>query len=318
MKKLFTLILLLTSAQLFSQPTLQSNEMAPFGMVFTYKHVGSFAPIDTSVQGANQTWDYSSISTTPDPDYINAIVDPTTTVHASMFPTANWAIQEDANTISFFNLGSSMLERVGGYDAGTYTTYSNTEILYLFPMTMGTISSDVATFSSGASTYNSSYDFQVVGYGTIMVPGHTYSNVLMTRVVFNFIGIQILSFNWYDSDNGMPVFQYVVPSGIIDEAAIYLNSITSGIDENEFASGFLLGNPITTTLRYRFAAQGSGEVTYTLSNSLGQVIVSGSLPDRNENILEIDTRSIENGIYFLSIYGKDARLSKTVKVVKQD
>jgi hypothetical protein len=251
MKKIFIPVLLISNLSVFSQPTLLSSEMAAPGTIFIYKHVGAFTAIDTSIQGANQSWDFSTVPTTSDPDYINTIINPSLTPFADTFPTANWGILENPDDYSFFNLSSSSLERLGSYNPmDGYTYYTNTQVEYLFPMSLGVNNSDPSTNVNAGTTSNTLYTFNCIGYGTLMAPGHTYNNVIMTRVELDLSIFNVVAYIWYDSDNGMPVFDYVPGDGFfISESAIYLNSVTTGIKDKSFASGIQINNPVSTILK---------------------------------------------------------------------
>ncbi len=321
MKKIVTFLFIIFSCNVFSQPTLLSTEMAVPGTTFTYKHVGTFTPIDTAVQGANQTWDYSTVSTTTDPDYVNTIIDPTQTIYGDSFPTANWGILEDGTSYYFFNLNSSNMERVGSYDfTDGYTYYTNTQIEYIFPMGLGVSGVDQSTNVNNGNVSTGTYSFDCIGYGTLMAPGgHTYTNVIMTRVVFDFSIFNIVSFIWYDSNNGMPVFNYIPgDGGFIPEAAIYLNSITSGINATSFASDLRINNPVTTMLNVSLYSENPSELTYDLMNSLGEVVVTGIIEKSQFQQLHLNMEANAAGLYFLTIKDKaDPGRSRTVNVVKQ-
>lgn len=323
MKIKFTLYLLLITVISFAQPSLLYTEMAAPGTVFTYKHVGTFTPIDTAVQGANQTWNYSTVTTTNDPDYVNTIVDPALTAYHDSFPTANWGLLENGDTTyNFFHLSSTNMERVGGYNpTDGYTYYPNTQIEYVFPMQLGLSNVDVSTNVNNGSSSNVNYAFDCIGYGTLIAPGgHTYTNVIMTRVVVDLSFLQLISFIWYDSDNGMPVFNYVPGDGLFfPEAAIYLNSTTTvGTNENSFASALKINNPVSDMLSMNLFFENPIALSYELRNSLGQILSSGIIEKSQSPQLHLDMASDAGGIYLLTVRDlSDTSKSRSVKIVKQ-
>jgi hypothetical protein len=323
MKRTFTLLFILITINSFAQPSLLSSEMASPGTVFTYKHVGTFTPIDTAVQGANQTWNFSTVTTTTDPDYVNTIINPALTAYHDSFPTANWGLLEDGDTtFNFFHLSSTNMERVGGYNpTDGYTYYPNTQIEYVFPMQLGVSNVDVSTNVNNGSSTNVNYAFDCIGYGTLIAPGgHTYTNVIMTRVVVDIVFLQVVSFIWYDSDNGMPVFNYIPGDGFfIPEAAIYLNSVTTvGINENSFASGLRINNPVSNMLFLSLYSETPVALSYDLRNSLGQILTSGIIEKSQFPQLHLEMTSNAGGLYFLTVRDlSDPSKSKSVKVIKQ-
>ncbi|MGI8893897.1 MAG: hypothetical protein ACR2GN_10635 [Bacteroidia bacterium] len=65
-------ITLFTSS--IAQPTLNSNEMAPFGSSWTMIYTQSYNVIDTSIQGANVTWNFSAMQPTTSSFTINIVI----------------------------------------------------------------------------------------------------------------------------------------------------------------------------------------------------------------------------------------------------
>lgn len=319
MKKIFTILCLMITMHSFAQPSLLSTEMAAPGTVFTYKHVGTFSAIDTSAQGANQTWDFSAVTTTTDPDYVNEIINPALTPHADSFPTANWGILEDGTDYYFFNLNSSTMERVGSWDASGYTYYTNTQVEYIFPMVLGTSGSDVSVNEQNGSSTTGNYTFDCIGYGTLMAPGHTYTNVIMTRVLLDIGFLTLESYIWYDSDNGMPVFDYIPgDGGFIPEAAIYLDNVSIGIKENIFANNVRYNNPVTSMLNIKFDGGVSSSLNFNLMNTQGKKIVSGEIIKGSAGQLNLDMKDQAAGIYLLWLNDKnDATKSRLIKIVKE-
>src|ERR1700733_10325443 len=94
MKKIFTILFVLFVGVTFAQPTLLSTELATPGNTFYYKHIQNLNVIDTSLQGANQTWNFTALTNTSDSDYTITIVNPAQTPNAAEFPTSNFAYYE--------------------------------------------------------------------------------------------------------------------------------------------------------------------------------------------------------------------------------
>ncbi len=141
----------------------------------------------------------------------------------------------------------------------------------------------------------------------------------MTRVVFDFSIFNIVSFIWYDSNNGMPVFNYIPgDGGFIPEAAIYLNSVTSSVNETTFASDLRINNPVTTMLNASLFSENPSELTFDLMNSLGEVVKSGVIEKSQVQQLHLNMEANAAGLYFLTLKDKANRgRSRTVSVVKQ-
>jgi hypothetical protein len=317
MKKLSTLILLISFIHIYAQPTLNSSAMAPFGSEFHYKHIGSFTAIDTTIQGPNSTWNFTGVTTTTDPEYVTAIFNPATTTHMGTFPTANYGILEPADTnYQFFHLTSGFMERLGSWNpTDGYSTYSNTQVEYMFPFT-GTSSFSDSSYISGNS-WGNWLSVDNLGYGTLNVPGHSYTNVILSRWFLDF-GFQLLQYNWISASNGQPVFSYVPGDGfIIPEAAVYLNSATIDVDEIPFISGLHYNNPCTKSLDVVFVAKDAAGIEYELINQIGESVRTGKLDRSSLQKFSIDLSNESAGLYLLTIKNADDHSQfKTVKVLK--
>jgi hypothetical protein len=316
MKKLYTLIFSLLSISTFAQPTLTSAEMAAPGTTFKYKHVASFAMIDTTQQGASQTWNYSSITATTDPEYTYSIIDPNLVAEADSFPTANYGILEDG-TYYFFNRTTAKMERVGSWDAANgYIYYTDPQTEYVFPLALGVQSTDASLTSN--SSFPGSYTLKCIGYGTLNVPGHTYPNVLMTRTFLDLGVFAVEVYVWYDSNNGMAVFQYVPgDGGFIPEAAIFLDAVVIGVEENNFASNVFYNNPVSTILNLNIQSETPANISYSLINSLGKIVRTGEIEKNQFQQLSLDLESESAGLYFLNLRDvMNANKQRSVKIIK--
>ncbi len=316
MKKLFTLCFLFVSFYVSAQPSLLSSEMATPGMVFTYKHVAAFNMIDTTIQGPNMTWDFSAATATADPDYLNTIIDPANINEADSFPGANWGLMEGPGEYYFFQKSSTQMERLGSYDpVDGYTYYSNTQIEYMFPMVIGQSFTDVSVSTNNGSTTQGNYSFDCMGYGTLIAPGHTYPDVLMTRVTLDIGFISITSYIWYDSNNGMPVFDYVPgDGGFIPEAAIWLNSVTSGIEDAHTFVNVLYSNPVNDLISVRIPDAGF-PVNYELTDIQGRKIAEGKFTGE----LNLNVQNEVSGTFFMRLADlNDATKQRTIRIVKQN
>jgi hypothetical protein len=311
MKIFYILVLTLFSTATFAQPTLTFTEMANPGTNFIYKHAESFGIIDTNIIGANRTWNFSGITTTFDPDYVISIINPTQTIHADTFPTSNWGTLED-DVYSFFTLTSSKLERIGFYAPSSgYLYFPNPETEYIFPMALGVQNTDISTYGT--------YTFECIGYGTVIVPGHTYSNTIMTRVNLDGgFGIVFRSFYWYDSNNGQFVFQYTPGDSIDPQYSTYLDAVVIEVEENSFASNITYNNPVTTSLTVNLISESPSQITYQLFNSIGETVMHGRIEKNQLQQLILNFEGKSNGLYLLSLRDiLNPKNQRSIKIIKQ-
>jgi hypothetical protein len=87
------------------------------------------------------------------------------------------------------------------------------------------------------------------------------------------------------------------------------STITTSINEIKDYGVFLnYPNPTTSFINIHINSNILGK-TFTLRNSAGQTILTGSSP--NPDFISIDFSSLENGVYFVTID------KKTFKIIKQ-
>lgn len=325
MKKILPVIIYLLiaaySQPAYAQPSLLSNEMMSFGSTMTLKEVTNYALIDTTIRGAGVTWNFAGLTLAGTPDYIVTALNPASTPYGSSFPSSNFAYSEYSagNTdYSYYNLSASQLSRVGSYRT-SINIYTDPQVEYVFPLAMGVVNYD--TWSNTSSSTGGTYDLECLGYGTLNLPGITYQNALMVRVHAVEWILDFYVYFWYSSDNGKILLQYIVGDGfIIPDAAQYLASSTTVVNETPIFDKALFNNPVSDRLNLQFTSKITGDVNYTITNSMGQTVLSNTLStaEGNRESLEIDMSHLSSGLYFFTaISGKNDGSIYSIKLIKQ-
>ncbi|MFN8395865.1 MAG: T9SS type A sorting domain-containing protein [Bacteroidia bacterium] len=167
-----------------AQPTLTANGCnTQIGDVFT-TYTGSY--VNPGSSGANQTWDFTSLAGSP--AVANTCASPSSTSQGSSFPSATVVCQSAAGD-RYLEANSSALINWGAYvpASGTLIPHTDGEDFIRFPMTMGNNFTDQfsAVYTNGGYTYHrrGSVTATADGYGTLITPGGTYSNVLRLHYV---------------------------------------------------------------------------------------------------------------------------------------
>lgn len=283
-----------------AQPVLHSSEMAPFGSSYNYKGLSTFSLIDTSLQGPNQDWDFSLLVPDANPVSSVTIFNPVQTIYADSFPSSNYGMILIPNTkYNFYNLTGGTMELVGAYSPTTgYSNYSNPETQFVFPMAISVSNLDSSMLAGSAAV--DTYAFDCLGWGTLHVPGHSYSNVIMRReIVTRSANLTIKKYTWYDSDNGMPVFEYTVAtSPSVTEEAKFLYNISSVVNEIESGLFIHYTNPFQSELSIEITNSKKEKFKYELYNSSGQLIANGDCQDFPTIQFKHSFQHADAGIYF--------------------
>ncbi len=220
-KNLLTVLSAITlfSATAIAQPTLNSSNTNPVtGDILALQQ---YSYINQGSSGANQTWNFSSItqSTNAAISYTYAAVSPT---NASVFPNANQQFNA-ATTYGFNKTSTTALQNYGVKQGTVNIVYSNPEDQMHYPFTMGNSYTDpfYATFMNGGYNYvrQGTSSLNADAYGTLQLPSGTYSNVLRVHFVQDYsdstnipgFGDYVLnyindSYMWYLPNNHMPIF----------------------------------------------------------------------------------------------------------------
>lgn len=329
MKKLLITIAIVFSCMLLTaQPIITRAQMLPFGSEIQFAQTVNFAVMDTTIQGANATWDFTTLQNA-DPSYVFSIsiTTPANTPYYASFPYSNY-VQVERTLVSgveqglkyvYFNLTDTKMERQGMRSVYTSSSsnYSDPQEEYVFPLTYNTVNND--TWASDASTFGGEYNLKCIGYGTLKLPNATYNNVLMVRVNQTDL-IEVTTYFWYKSDN------YEILAGLYDwgffgTQAIYATNIT--IDVNEFkqiASSIKHNNPVDNTLNIELVTNDVSQINYQIMNLSGIIVDNGILPvsASSSNQVKIDMSNLSTGMYFVSLSADNSGLKpEIIKVIKK-
>lgn len=187
----FTFIFLQAAAQ---GPTLTSaNNAFKVGDTFTNQYTKKANGVYFGTPGANQVWDYSNlVDSTAAIDY-TAIL-PSATPYADSFPGSNvafFSIQQDS-AYQYFNATSNLVEAVGAISAGYTTRYIKPQIYIVYPFSYQSFFSDtvIQTIPTTNTTFNGRDTVTADGYGTLLLPGKMYTNVLRVQRIENITTVQ--------------------------------------------------------------------------------------------------------------------------------
>lgn len=321
MKKLLPITLsILAAGSIYAQPSLTSDEMLPFGSFMEFYYPDNLEVIDTTIQGADVTWDFSDFDPILGEGATIEIVDPAETAHGDDFPESNYGYHEiypGANAYRYFKLTTEKMERVGSFLSGTLNTFTDTQEEYIFPFELGVTNID--TWDNTESGFGGGdYNLECLGYGTLILPDMTINDALMVRVHFTEGGIiDIKLFLWYSSDNGAILMQYIDGDGFwVGDNAIYLTSLEvyTGIHDEPITENIIYNNPVDDVLNISFEnfyPNGS----YQIFNELGQVIKSEQISSTSTQ-WQIPVADLTIGIYtvLITVDGKQPEAIRMVKM----
>lgn len=288
MKKQFTLLMLaIIPTIVWAQPTITNAEDFTIGTVLKFQKCNPTS-VSAGNAGANQTWNFSTLTSLPDTT-TEWMVLPSSTTNGSLFPTANQVEKYSDGRFVYVTKTANENYLVGFIDTtSSYpaTHYPNPMLFAKRPLNYGTIVTD--TFTITGSSALGIVTINPDAYGTLILPNGTHNNVLRVKITevhpwFNFI-----VYVWFDGINTSALLKIDNQPNVE-----YLLSETVGITEISKQRGFnFYPNPATKQIS--FESEDAGELLIT--NNLGQVVLQISIKGKQTNI---STEKLEHGIYHL-------------------
>ncbi len=323
MKKIYltivSLSLLITQVAL-SQPTLTAaNSTYVAGESFRYHSGTSFTaspPLVTS--GANLTWDMSA--DVEPPTDTNNFVTPASTPYASFYPAAT-VVVENGGDYGYLFTSSSEISLMGNYSASSSLIYTDYLKEISYPFTYGDTYTD--NFSDGGMGNYGTVTTTADGYGTLILPYGTFSNLL--RVYYHILYIDTTAaipdtsfedlYVWYKpGTHGYLGEYYAVSNGAFTAYGIrYLDQSSVGIEnlsgnENGFS---VYPNPAHDLLFINLKERTSITSKVELVNTFGQII-KVVLLSGNGTINRLDVSDVPKGVYLLNVWAGQNKMCRKV------
>ncbi len=193
-KQLILLILMVNFCLLsLAQPTLTSSSFNQnVGETFDVLDI-SFSSVSPGSSGANQTWDFSNGIELQ--SFSATMLDPASTPYGSSFPSAN-ICQESGGSYAYYRHDNNAQQIHGTFQSGVIIQYNNPEDYIRFPLNYTDSFTDYfeANYESGgvnfyrSGTSTGTYD----GYGTLIMPYGTFSNVIRVKLVEDYQDSSVL------------------------------------------------------------------------------------------------------------------------------
>ena len=315
---------LLSVASLLAQPVLTSAEWLPqVGETFGARAFDSEG-ISPGPSGANQTWDFSSIP--GDGSAVVNAVDPSSTPDGSLFGNANLALIADTNT-AYYRGSVTSFEMFGLISGDNTVEYTDPDVHMVFPFTFGNSNLDnfagtadvvIPTFGNVTTHRFGTTLIEADGYGTLMLPGGTFTDVLRVklfseqtdslRLLFfdTLVETTISSYLWYQAGIHTPLLSMTEVITELQPLPLYSGTFldnTAGIGNLE---GTILQFSVAPTVSntsswIRFKVRGSLRVKIEVINLLGKEIqtLSNSIRTAGEYSEKISLDNLSSGIYFV-------------------
>lgn len=321
MRKIYLSYLFSLGASIcIAQPTLTVSGNSPMpGVDFTV-HYDTWQSEGNG--GANQTWDYSGL--TSDSTKTISYVDPMSTPSGASFPNAE-VCQVDYSGYIYYDYDNNNWDYIGAEAAGTVISSTDPATFLELPLTYGDSWSDTRAstmqFGTRAGTISGNAD----GYGTLILPWGTINDVLRIHVEEDYTDNVFITID-YDFDTfwfmkpGIPYPLLLLqtlnvtpslgaPSQIL--ALQYADESAVGIGEEIEIIGSMSVFPSpaedNATLEYTLAA--GDAMTLSIVEMTGRTVAEVALGRKAPGIHRenISVSGLTSGAYFVQLQGSQTQ-----------
>jgi hypothetical protein len=345
---LVTAFFLVSTVQFFAQPILSQSDIG--FQIGDIQVIDSISFIDLSDQtGAGMTWDLNGLSIQGTP-YTTAVLSPSETTFGSDFPSSTIARSTsfpEGTVDQYFSTSGAGIQYWGSaVSAGGFsinTVYSNAELAYPIPMTYNSQGSDTYVNQTedflGASISTGSLEWSTPGYGTLLINGETYEDVILYRwhrVDTNEVAIGTITLTTY-SDEWVHAFLaagYHYPIALFSEVtsqndftpltttysgSILLDQVAVGLQETsmDMHSIDVYPNPCRSgePLNVSYSLSRPQSVSIELIDVQGRVVFSESQNMPAGQVKQsIPLSSVSRGAYLLTLRAEEGTWTERVQV----
>lgn len=324
MKFLCAMILASVAFQVVAQPTLTASNMNPVvGETFSMAVVSGGGSFDVGGTGANQTYNFASLSGTGTPV---TMVAPGSTGVGGQFSGATVA-SSFSSYYSFYTTSNSSIALKGNYSSGIAYVYSDTKTMLTYPMTLNTSFNDayVNSYTVSGLTTTSNGETSVIadGYGTLYLPWGTVTDVL--RVVetdsytatssMNTSNVTGTVYSYYKAGVHMPlvtVSTYSTNGFGGPTTVTMLTELPSSVLEVETSANIdVFPNPANDMLNVPNLKNGD---KLLLFDGMGKLVWS---EETKFGQSQFSLSEVANGVYELMVISDQRRLQTTLVIDKR-
>ncbi len=336
MKKFYGFIALVCCALVAqAQPTLVASTSNPVvNDAFT---VYSFTPTanQQGSAGANQTWNFSSLSAATT---LNSIIVPIAgTPGASQLPTATNCLKIGNTNYDYNFLSTSIWEHQGAFTLSSQEAFINSQTVLTFPMTYTGSFSDTyrSSYSIGGAIFgykNGSINAVADAWGTLTTPAASYTNTLRVKYTETFVDSAFsagswqirnyskVSYLWFKSGIHYPLLGFSFTTGASTSSTAYWIRATGvGIEENLAAQLNMLvyPNPAQERSTLSLELTEASDVIVRVLDLQGREVIAipmeRYLPGKLQ--LPLDVANLASGNYLLQAIINDR--NATIRFDKQ-
>jgi hypothetical protein len=315
MKNFNTYLLFLTFlsvGRIYSQVSINYSQAPAVGDVYLYHKADTNGLWAIANQSGNWNFDGLNINDTLNKRYF---LTPTGNTYQSEFVNSNLVSTDDSVLFNFFNISSSLFERVGSGSPTAVIKYADSYKILSFPFSQGNNVSDIFysnPYSTGGfnnTVTSGTNNFFCNDVGTLNIGGLSYQNILLLRsnqtILYDYNNStytttqQVQNFAWFDSFSKFPLLEYerVVTTNSWETTSNTSANVNvkDGLLTNTRSAKHTINNSVVLS-NNRFTLNSNGVFdNATIIDMQGKIVYT------EKNISEIDISNLKRGV-FLVLY----------------
>jgi hypothetical protein len=265
-----------------------------------------------SAAGAGVTWDFSGLSDTS--SISMRLLEPSTTPAGNNFPssTVAWHSFRNPQLWRYYTQEAGALVEQGLTELPNSVVYSDEKRLFDYPLEYGDVFTDqfAGTYNSGGLPIDRSgtVNCEIDGYGTIITPIGTFTDVLRVKIVEDYtditfgttvIDLHTETYYWFKAWAHFPIAININGSnnGFAFQSMQYTDAPMS-IEEANYSNVTVYPNP---SANYLIVSENDfHKAEYEISDMFGKIVNKGLLL-----LNRIDLNTLSSGIYTLKLTSSD-------------
>ena len=326
MKQILLLSITFFYLKVEAQPILTAGIIPKVGQTVTYMLHDTTGVFQGS-SGVNQTWTFNVVNTTP---RSYTYVDPATTPYAAAFdPAVNIAYSDSAGFYTYAERTDNYYRYNGFKGPGKEMVFSVFEQTITAPFNYMNLVQSVfaSSFLYGATSgqHNGEADQFYDGYGTLILNGVTYNNVVRVFLEENYDDIttsgtvtsHVETFYWYETTTMQRIFEmsttYV--NNAVTAKIVKSYSLITGIEEPSHL------NPaptisITTEGLVKITNPGLNALTIRVLDLTGKTIFTEEVRGISfEKSFSASVAGFAPGLYLVCLINADGKVTDTWKMM---
>ena len=273
--------------------------------------------------GSAVTWDFSGLTMKTSAATTESFMASSAVASSSLFTGDTLAGTKNNSTYYFYkkNPSPEKFELLGSYNSSSTVVYSNSKVIYAWPISFGTTYTDTYSGTESAtlySTINGTLSANASGNGTLILPGNdTYTNVLQLTTTDKWVkgdttGISSTTvtttrYDYFHSLQKFPLMTITYMNSKTDTlqsvstATLEVNYLVAvGLNDYNFdASYAIYPNPARDHFSVKLSNPSASTCKMDIYNALGELVKSEAAGNNTVINKEIKLSDLTPGMYIV-------------------